>query len=823
MTKAHEPDALGEAFLNNFLIDLRYALRTLAHSRGFTVVAVVTLALGIGANSTIFGLLNALLLRPLPYADADKIVIVFEKRIRENNLTNPVSPADYLDWKAQSDRFSAMAARAGQSADLIGAGEPERISSSQVTLEFFDVVGVRPALGRFFTAEEMQLGKDAVVVLSHGLWQERFGGSPQAIGQKINLSGRMHEIIGVLPASFQFWEGGAGGTRLWFPFAFPPDFPQVRAAHFLSVYARLKPGVTLAQAQAQMDAIGARLEQQYPSPNRGHGVNLVPLHEQLVAQARLGVLVLFGAVGLVLLIGCANVANLLLARAAARQRELAIRAALGASRGRLIRLLLTESALLTAASTLLGLTLAMWGIDALKSIIPGGQVSLGIFDFQLDRPVLLFTIALSFLTTALFAVLPAFQASRIDFGESLKEGGRSMGGSRARRRLRAVLVVAEVALSVFLLIGAGLLIRTFATVTSVNPGFVAQNVMSFQMVVPRNRYPSNERIAAFFDQLLGRVRGQSSVVTAGAISHLPVSGQQSRTGIEVEGGSPPENEPVRAHHRVVTPRYFETMRVPLMGGRLITEQDTANAPPVVLINQTAAKRYWPGVNAVGRRLKVNGPNDPPWREIIGVVGDVKHWGLDGELFPEMYLPQAQTPSPFMNIVVRTAGEPVAAAGMLREQVRAVDPDIAVSQMRTIEQVLERSVAGRRFTMLLLTLFSALAVVLAMVGIYGVMSYLVEQRTQEIGIRMALGARPQEVLRLVMREGMILAGIGLAIGLTGAFAGRRILTGLLFGVKDTDPATFVVASALLLTVAMLACVVPARRAMRVDPIIALRYE
>ncbi len=802
----------------NLMHDLRTALRQMLQAPGFAAVALLTLALGIGANTTIFSLTSALLLRPLPYAEADRIVAVFEKRVKENNLTNPVSPADYLDWKAQSDVFAAMAATSGTSADLIGEGEPERIPSRAVTAEFFSVVGARPALGRLFTQADTQPGNEFVVILSDGIWRDRFGADPGVIGRKINLSGRPHEIIGVLLASFQYWDTG----RLWFPFAFPPDFSQVRAAHFLNVYARLKPGVTREQAQAQMDTIGARLEEQYPSPNRGHGVNIVPLHEQLTSASRDGVFILLGAVGLVLLVGCANVANLLLARATGRQRELFIRAALGASRGRLLKQMLTESFLLAAGSTLAGLMLALWGVDALKGIIPTGSAGLGIFDFYLDYRVLAFTVALSFLSTVLCGLLPAWQASRVDLGEGLKEGGRP-GGGRTRKRLRAALVVAEVALSLVLLVGAGLLVRTFVNVTRVNPGFTAQNVMSLQLVIPRNRYAGDQPVAAFYRQLLPRLREQPGVLSAGAINILAMTGQQSRTGIDVEGGSPPQNEPVRAHHRIVTTGYFETMRIPVIEGRLLNEQDTSGSAPVVVINQTAAKRYWPGVSAVGKRLKVLGPGDPPWREIIGVVGDVKHWGLDGGLFPEMYLPQEQTPTPFMNVVVRTAGEAAATAGMLRDQVWALDRDLAVSNVRTIEQILERSVAGRRFAMTLLALFAAMGVALAMVGIYSVMSYLVQQRTQEIGVRMALGARPGDVLRLVLREAMGLAGIGVALGMAGAYAARGILKKQLFGIAEHDPATFAVTAVLLTAVALLASYVPARRATRVDPLVALRYE
>lgn len=803
--------------MSSFWQDLRYGARQLARSPGFTAVAVLTLALGIGATTAIFSVLSAILLRPLPYGEPDRIVSVWEKRPRENVFDNVVSPADFLDWRERNRVFESMAAQILVPLDLTGAGEPESLFASQVSAPFFEVFGMQPALGRFFLPEEERPGKNQVVVLSHGLWARRFGGRPDAIGRTLHLNDSPYTVIGVLPESFPF----PAPAQLWIPYTFPPNFSQVRGRHFLRVFARLKPGVTLQLAQAQMDEIGAALEREHPDDNRGHGVNVMSLREHYAGDVRKPLLVLFGAVGFVALIACANVANLLLVRGASRQREFAVRLALGGSRGRIVRLLLVESVLLAALAGAAGSLLALWATDALKAIVPADLFVNGTDTFKLDFRVLIFLAGISLLTAVLFGLAPALHSSRLNLVDSLKEGGLRTGAARSRKRLHSTMVVAEFALSLVLLVGAGLMVRTLLVLHDVDPGFRPEKVWALGLTLPTSRYPEHAEREAFYRELLERLTARPGVLSAGTTSHLPLTGQDSRTYIGIEGREPNPDEPTRAHHRVVSPGYFETLRIPVLAGRSIQDTDRRDAPPVVIINRAAAERFWPGESPLGRRFLLGGTEE--WREVVGVVADVKHWGLDAPANPEMYLPRQQYDWRWTSLLVRSDLEPAALAATLRREIRSLEKDLPVGDLRPMDAIISHSLAPRRFYLSLLAAFAGLAATLAAVGIYGVLSYSVADRSHEMGVRMAVGALPRDIFRLVLRQGMALAAIGLLLGGAGALALTRVISSQLFGVPPDDPVTFAAVSLLLVGVSLLACWIPARRAARVDLMTALRYE
>jgi putative ABC transport system permease protein len=798
--------------------DVKYGVRMLVKSPGFTLAAVVMLALAIGANSAIFSVVHSVLLERLPYNDPERVVMVWEQRPKEGMFDNVVSPADYLDWRAQNAVFEYLAAYSTQSADVIGRGEPVRVWAGVATADFFKVLGVQPQLGRLFESGDDVEGNHLVVVLSDGLWSSKYGRDASIIGSRINLSGRDHEVIGVLPREFQL----AYPAELWAPFPFPARFSQVRAAHFLTVFARLKDGVTLEQARAGMAALSASLEKQYPE-NEGHAAHVVAIREQLTGEIRPMLLVLFGAVGFVVLIACANVANLLLARGAARQREVSIRSALGAGRVRLVRQLLVESALLSFAAGGLGVLIALWSTDAMKLMIPQNVLTIGLQDFGVSAPVLWFTLGLCVATSLLFGLLPALQATRLNLASALKSEGPSATATRARKRLRGALVVAELALSVVLLTGTGLMVRTLGELYSVSPGFRAENLLTAGMALPRTRYPDNASVLRFYQQALERVRNIPGVENAAAISHLPLSGQDSRTGVAPDGRERRADEPPRRmHHRQVTPGYFETMGIPLLEGRLLNEFDTADSTPVLVINEAAARRFWGEESAVGRFVVIGGATEVR-REVVGVVGNTRHWGLGREVNPEMYIPLAQQPTPFMTLVVRTSGEPAAFAGALRQQMRTVDSQLPVSALQSGDELLAQSESQRSFFLTLLAAFAGIALTLAGLGIHAVMAYNVAQRRQEIGVRLALGARARDIRAMVLGEGSKLALAGVALGVAGALALTRLLEQLLYGVSATDPLTFLSVPVLLAGVALAACAAPARRAAKVDPMIALRYE
>ncbi|MDQ3585381.1 MAG: ABC transporter permease [Acidobacteriota bacterium] len=809
--------------------DVRYGVRMLLKNPGFTFVAVVALALGIGANASIFSVVNAVLLRPLPFAEAEQLVMVWERRPRQNRESGPVAPADFLDWQKQNQSFAAMAAYSARAFNLTGGGaEPEQLIGQLVTNEFFRVLGARAALGRTLLPEVDLPGGNRVAVISHGLWQRRFGGDAGVVGRTLTLDDEIFTVAGVMPPDFNYPDRE---TELW---ASPqrtvpdvilpgnPDPATLRSLHYLNVIARLKPDVTRTAAQAEMETIAGRLEQQYPDANTGHTARVVGLHEQLVGDVRPVLIVLLSAVGFVLLIACANVANLLLARGAGREREMSIRTALGAGRLRLIRQLLTESVLLAVTGGALGLLLALWGTDALVAISPESFPRLQ--EINLDGRVIGFTFLTSLLTGVIFGLVPALQVSKLDLSSALKDGGRGSAEGFGRRRLRGALIVAEVALTMVLLVGAGLMIRSFDRLLRVDPGFKADHLLTMEVSLPQAKYDeSEEQTANFFREIIGRIGELPGVQSAGATWILPLSGQGAGSGFEIEGRDPATvSERLNSAFSSVSPNYFHTMSIPIVKGREFGDRDTATAPGVSLVNETFARRYFPNEDPLGKRIKRRG-DDNDWTTIVGVVGDVRQLGLDMEPRAEMFFSYQQSPVPFMNIAVRTATDPATLATAVRQEVWAVNPNQPVANVSTMNELLANSAARTRFNTLLLSLFALIALTLASVGIFGVMSYTVTQRTREIGVRMALGAQRSDVLRLVIRQGMILAGLGIVIGLAAALALTRLMTSLLYGVSATDPATFTGIALLLAGVALVACYIPARRATKVDPMVALRYE
>ena len=800
--------------MDNFLRDIRYGIRSLVKRPGFAVVALIALALGIGANTAIFSLVNAVLLRPLPFAEPDRLVWMWGN-IRNGGNRASVSPLDFLDYRQQNSTFEEFAASfSGSGAlNLTGQGEPERLSVAGVTGNYFRALGVKPELGRTFQLENESTGRDQVTVLSYGFWQKRFGGDPGIVNKTITLDGKTFEVLGVMPQDFSLSQD----TALWVPMTFDvaPEMRQ-RKAHFLRPIGRLKPGVTLAQAQADTDAIARRLEELYPESNRGWNLRLVGLHEQLVGNTRPTLFILFGAVGFVLLIACANVANLLMVRAASRQKEIALRTALGAGRLRIVRQMITESVLLSLIGGTLGTLLANWGIDLLvavsaDSLPPTARV-------KIDATVLGFTLVLSLVTGVLFGLAPALRTMKLNLSESLKEGGRTGSEGAGRNLTRSALVVLESAVAVVLLVGAGLLIRSLIQLQNTKPGFDASHVLTMRVDLPRKKYQAEEKTANFFQDLETRIGSLPGVESVGLISELPLGGRSNDMPYTVEGRPPVSIDQAFDHDfRRVNSQYFRSLRIPLQRGRNFTEQEVRDGAKVLLVSELLVQQVFPNEEPLGKRLVMMSGTA---FEIIGVVGDIRHRGLAAQPSGAMYMPTYETG---MNLVIRTQGEPTAVAGAVRQAVLGIDPDQPVATIRTMDQWLENSVATPRYRTTLLALFALVALVLASTGIYGVMSYSVTQRTHEIGVRMALGARPFDVLKLVVGQGMLLVIIGVAIGLLAAFALTRVMSALLFGIGAKDPFTFVTVGVLLTLVALVACFIPARRATMVDPLVALRYE
>jgi predicted permease len=807
--------------------DLRYGLRMLAKHSGFATVAVITLALGIGANTAMFSMVHGVLMRPLPFKDPGRLYTLWERNLKMGYEQNAPATANFADWRDRNKVFERMAAfDASRTFNLAGSGNPERVDGAAASPSLFELLSVEPVLGRTFSPGEDQLGRDRVVLLSYGLWQRRFNADRSIVGKSMAIDGRGCTVIGVMPPGFQF--PGDTGTilniftappaQLWVPLALTPGAWRQRSAHYLQVIARLKRGVTLGQAQAEMNSIEQQLVREYPRDYIGSDVKLVPLHVQVVGSIRSALLVLFGAVAFVLLIGCANVANLLLARATSRQREVAIRSALGATRLRLIRQLVTESLALALAGGALGVLVATWGINLLKLIVPDNFPRTG--DIRIDASVLAFTVLASVGTGLLFGLAPAFQASRIRLTESLKEGERG-ADSLGRNRLRSALVVSEVALALVLLIGTGLMLRSFVRLQEVNPGFAPDHLLTMEISLPEARYPNPQK-AAFFARLLERVRALPGVKSAGAIGHLPLGGDIESYAMQVEGRPPLPNEYANPDCHVVMPGYFEAMKIPLVEGRYFEERDSAQSPHAVIINETLARNVFPNQSAIGKRLQMGFNNFTG--EIIGVVGNTKHLALNWAPVEEVYTAYLQAPFwGTLALTVRTTSNPLGLSRAVRDQVLAIDKDQPVSKVRTMDEVMDASVSAPRFRTLLLALFGVAALLLAAIGIYGVMSYSVSQRTREIGIRMALGAAQPEVIKLVLRQGLALTLAGLGLGLLGALGLTRLLSGMLYEVRPTDPLTFAGVALLLTAISLLAGYIPARRATKVDPMVALRHE
>ena len=802
-------------WVHAFFQDTKHGFRVLARQPGITFVAVLTLALGIGANSAIFSAVNALLLRPLPYDQPDRLVTLWEKRPAEGVMDNVVSAADFVDWTKMTTSFQSMTATSATPADLTGAGEPVRLMAGVATPQFFDVFRVSPVLGRGFRPEEGTVGKHRVIVLGHRLWSTRFDRDRSIVGRKLALNGIPHEVIGVLPETFEFPDDT---LDLWAPIPFEGiTQPLPRANHEYFVYARLKDGVSLEQARADMDRVGKLLEQQYYDTNRGHGGWAIAIDDRLKTPVRRSLLLLLAAVAFVLLIACVNVANILLAKAAGRRREMAVRAAVGAGRARLAGQMLTESLVLAVLGGIAGLFVAWWGVALLRHLAPQGIPLVGLTHLGLQPRVIAFTAALSLLTGVLFGFLPAWHLAGQDVNVSLKDGGRSPGG--VRRRLRVALVVSEIALASLLLVAAGLTLRSFQTVLNLPAGLHTQGILTASVGLSSLKYPKEPEILTAFADIEDKLRSLPGVKAVGATSHLPLSGRDSRRGVGIEGRAPTPDAPTRAHPRAVTPGYFQAMGITLLAGRPFTAADGLNAPKVAIVNDTMARRYWPGASPVGKRIRLAGIDG--WIDVVGVIADVKHWGLEANVNPEMYFPQAQYVFRGLTFAIATDGDPAALAAAVRDRVRSFDPDLPLSGVRTMEEVASGSVAARRAGMQLLAVFGALALILAAAGIHGVMSHLVALRTAEIGVRMTLGAGPGTVMALVLREGTLQAIAGLAIGLTAGVLLMRAFRSLLFGVEPSDPLTLVVVGAGLLVTAIAACAIPARRAMRVDPVAALR--
>jgi putative ABC transport system permease protein len=812
-------DVRRGAMIESILQDLRYGVRVLIKNPAFTAVAVLTLALGVGANTAIFSVVNAVLLRPLPYPDAQQLVWIWETH--PNIKVEPASLPNFTDWKNQAGSFEGMAAFISSTLALTGEGEPERIPTAFVVGDLFSVLGVSPALGRSFLAEEDKPGNARVVILSHAMWQRRFGGDRNIINKSITLSGNPYTVIGVLPQGFKHPESGQRKLpELYAPLGRAPESAG-RRSDFLGVVARMKPGVSLTQAQVEMNTITARLSQQYPDSNANWGVTLLPLHERVTGDVSRALWLLMGVVGFLLLIACVNVANLMLARSAARGQEIAIRRALGADRLRLVRQFLTESVLLSLVGGALGLLLAKWGITALTSLSPGNIPRLD--EVRLNWPVLVFTLAASLLTGLVFGLFPALNATNPNLTASLKEGGRgSTEGSRSAR-LRRALVVSEIAIALMLLVGAGLMVRSFMRLQEVDPGFQPERVLAVDVALPGAKYKEDERVVGFFDQFLSRVKTQTGVESVAAISTLPLSGSGDIITFEIEGKTAlADSGSVDAEYRIATPGYFRTMRIPLVKGNEFTERDTKDAPYAMVINETFARRFFPNEEPIGKRINFGG-TESPWRTIVGMVKDVRLQSLDTEPYPQMYVALAQAPRRSMTMVVRTASDPLSVIPFVRNELATLDKDQPLYNVRTMQQVMSESTARRRFNMMLIAIFAFLGLVLASVGIYGVISYSVTQRTHEIGVRMALGAEARDILKMIVRQGMGMVILGVGLGLGGAFGLTRVMSSLLFGVSPTDLFTFAGVSLILATVALLACYIPARRATRVDPMIALRFE
>ncbi len=815
--KARDADLL--LWLDTLAGDIRYGFRNLLAYRGITAIAVLSLALGIGANTAIFSAIRAVLLRPLPYRDPGRLAMLWLDNRRLGLHNDLTSYPNYLDWK-NSRVFEDMAAFVPTDVILTGFEEPARVAAVLADWNLLPVLGVSPALGRNFTAAETEPNRNRVVILSHGLWQRQFGADRHVLGKSVEINGTPSQIVGVMPAGFAFPDKDA---QMWMPLALSPRARANRNGFFLSVIGRWNPGVTRERARAEMSAIGARLETQFPDSNKGYGVWVVPLLEQVVGTMRQALYVLLGAVAFVLLIACVNVANLFLGRGAARSREIAVRAALGAGRRRLVRQLLTESAVLSLLAGGLGLAMAYGGLRGLVLLAPKDLPRLD--EISIDGAVLSFTLGVSLLAGILFGILPAFRISRVDLNESLREGGRGMAGGRRARLLRSALTVAEVAFSMILLTGAGLMMRSLLNLRAIHPGFRTENMLTWRISPPRTKYRTGPEIAAFYSALLERIRALPNVRGASATTDIFLSETPNSGSFSVEGHpDPPPEQQIEATTDRISPEYFRTMEVRLVAGRFFDQHDSAETTPVAIVNETMARRFWPGEDAVGKRFKFGDAASPdPWLTVAGIAADMRRQGMDKPARCETFQPMAQRPASGMTVVVRTASDPARAAGPVRDAARALEPHAVFFARSTIAEQIGDSLSQRRFETLLLGLFSLLALVLAAVGIYGVVYQSVAQRTNEIGIRVALGAQKASLLRMVAGEALTLVGLGAIAGSLAAFAISRTLSSFLYAVTAADPLTYAAMIALLAVAAAFASLIPARRATSVDPVHALRYQ
>jgi len=808
--------------MQTFWQDLRYGARMLLKNPGFTLIAVLTLALGIGANTAIFSVVNGVLLKPLPYREPEQLIRVFERSRTQPKF--PMSGGNFQDYRDQNSTLGGLALYTRQDLELSQDDKPERLAALRVSAGFFELLGAQPLLGREFRREDELPDNNQVVILSHGLWQRRFNGDPNIVGRVVTLSGRPFTVVGVAPQGLQHVGGDyrsmphGESVDAWWPVALSPQAG--RGAHFLNAVGRLKPGVSIAQAEADFNAIAERLAQQFPNTNQSWRIAIQPLREEIAGRARTTLLALFGAVFFVLLIACVNVANLLLARATAREREIAVRSAVGAGRWRIVRQLLTESLLLSIVGGAAGILLAQWAIDALRALGPEQLPRLQAVN--IDGRILFFTLGVTLLTGVLFGLAPALQAGQFNLNALLKEGGRGGGGQR--RRLRDALVITEVALALALLAGAGLLIRSFWKLQQTDPGFNPERVLTASLTLPGARYGDAPKVASFQRQLIDRVTALPGVQSAGVTSDLPWTGYDENAGFTIEGKTFPPNDGPSARYHYVSSDYFRTIGVPLIAGRFFNADDRQDAQLALLINRSMAERYWPGESAVGKRLTFSSqPKEKDWYTIVGVVGDVKDFPHSPAAAPAFYWATTQLTPRQLILAVRFSADPLNLIEAVRGEVRSLDKDLPLADAQTLETIAAIAVAGRRFTLWLVGFFALTAMALAAIGIYSVLSYLVAQRTHEIGLRMALGAQLGNVLKLVIRQGMTLVLLGIASGMAAAFALTRLIKGLLFEVSATDPLAFALAATLLALVALLACYVPAWRATKVDPMVALRHE
>lgn len=821
-----EPIIFGNDWRKNMIADiwqdLRYGARMLRKNYAFTLIAVVTLALGIGANTAIFSVVNAVLLRPLPFKDPDRLMMIRETKMPQFPEFS-VSPGNFLGWKKDNTVFERLIAIRGSAFNLTNTGDPERLRGMRVTDGFFSMLGAQPQIGRDFLPEEDQDGHNNVVILSHGLWQKRFGGDPQILNQTITLDGQGYTIIGVMPATFQFADRT---NELWVPMGFTTQQMQNYGGHSLAAIGQLKQGVTVDQARTEMVLIAEKLAEQHPEANTGWSVKISPMLEFTVRSIKPALLFLLGAVVFVLLIACANVANLLLGRATDRQKEIAIRTALGAGRWRIVRQLLTESVLLSVMGGVLGLLLAKWGLSALLTFVPQDLPRMN--DVSLDGRVLAFSAAITLLTGLVFGLIPALQASKPNLNETMKDGGRGSTEGGRRQLIRNTLVVLEVASALVLLVGAGLMIKSFMRLQQVDMGFNPNKAMAVSVPLPLLKYPEDSQRITFFQQLLEKTGALPGVQAVGATSGVPMSGSDFVLAFEVQGRPPvPLEASQSTNFYSISSDYFTAMGISLLRGRMFTERDTKDSLPVAVINETMAKKIFPDEDPIGKRITFDTRADKPaWFEIVGIVGDVKHYGLDRPSPMQTYEPFTQQTMSSMTLVVRSTNDPTNLSAAIRSQVLSLDKEQPISNISTLDQYISTSMAQQQFSTQLFGIFAAVAMTLACIGIYGVLSYSVTQRTHEIGIRLALGAQTSDVLRMVIKQGLLLTIVGIICGIAAAITLARVLTdfsGLLFDVKATDPMTFVMIAIGLLCVALVACFVPARRATKVDPMVALRGE